>query len=221
MAQGASVMSGKRTPVQANLMAYQGGRFSQQQNMIMEAFRAEEYIKDQMDVQAEPIYDTISLAVNDIMSQGSTNNVFFKNIQNKTLNLTNMTESGQLMNPEALAIFAYRFFLDPRNSVVDCEEVMAAFAFVFYMGRKAYQTVPLWQIPQGGGLDLQGCCDDCIVHNGRPTMDAVRRIAITLVLEQGVNFHGDLEGGPNYTIQSPDGFIMQANLDGLHARGIQ
>jgi hypothetical protein len=194
--------------------------YSQQQNMIMEAFRAEEYIKDQMDVQAEPVYDTISLNAADVIAQGGTNAQYFKNIQNKTLNLTNMTESGQLMNPEALAIFAYRFYLDPRNSVLDSENVLAGFAFVFTMGRKPYQTVPLWMIPQGGGLDLQGCCDGCIVHNGRPTKEAIRPIAITLVLEQGVNFVADLIG-PNYTIDSAGGFISQVNLDGLHARGIQ
>lgn len=213
----------KRTIDQANRAGFYQPKsgYSQQQSMIMEAFRAEEYIKDQMDVQAEPIYDTISLNLADIIAQGGTNAQFFRNIANKTLNLTNMTEQGQLMNPEALAIFAYRFYLDPRNSVVDSEEVLAGFAFQFTMGRKPYQTIPLWMIPQGGGLDVQGCCgDDTVVHNGRPTKEAIRPIAITLVLEQGVNFVGDLIG-PNYTIDSVDGFIMQANLDGLHARGIQ
>lgn len=209
-----------RNPVQANAQMYAGGRYSQQQNMIMEAFRAEEYIKDQMDVQAEPVYDTISLATAAIIAQGSTNAQFFKNIANKTLNLTNMTESGVLMNPEALAIFAYRFYVDPRNSVLDTENVLAGFAFQFTMGRKPYQTIPLWMIPQGGGIDLQGCCETCVVHNGRPTKEAIRPIAITLVLEQGVNFVADLIG-PSYTIDAVQGFIMQANLDGLHARGIQ
>jgi hypothetical protein len=136
MAQQAAV---NRNVVQANTQNFGGGRYSQQQNMIMEAFRAEEYIKDQMDVQAEPIYDTITLAAGDIIAQGSTTAQYFKNIQNKTLNLTNMTESGQLMNPEALAIFAYRFYLDPRNECLDCENVLAGFAFVFTMGRKPYR----------------------------------------------------------------------------------
>jgi hypothetical protein len=211
-----------RTVDQANRQGFYNPKsgYSQQQNMIMEAFRAEEYIKDQMDVQAEPVYDTITLATADIIASGSTTSQYFKNIQNKTLNLTNMTESGQLMNPEALAIFCYRFYLDPRNSVLDSENVLAGFAFQFTMGRKPYQTVPLWMIPQGGGIDLQGCCENCVVHNGRPTKEAIRPIAITLVLEQGVNFVGDLVG-PNYTIDATQGFISQMNLDGLHARGIQ
>jgi hypothetical protein len=208
-----------RDPRAANVQNFGGGRYSQQQQMIMEAFRAEEYIKDQMDVQAEPVYDTLSEVAGAIIAQGSTTAQFFKNIQNKTLNLTNMTESGQLMNPEALAIFAYRYYLDPRNSVEDCEAVLAGFAFQFTMGRKPYQTAPLWMLPQGGGLDLQGGDCDCIVHNGRPTKEAIRPIAITLVLEQGVNFVADLIG-PNYTIVG-DRFIHQVNLDGLHARGIQ
>ncbi len=208
-----------RDPRTANVQNFGGGRYSQQQQMIMEAFRAEEYIKDQMDVQAEPVYDTLSEVVGAIIAQGSTTAQFFKNIQNKTLNLTNMTESGQLMNPEALAIFAYRYYLDPRNTVDDSENVLAGFAFQFTMGRKPYQTAPLWMLPQGGGLDLQGGDCDCIVHNGRPTKEAIRPIAITLVLEQGVNFVADLIG-PNYTITG-DTFIHQVNLDGLHARGIQ
>ena len=212
----------KRTIDQANRVGAYRPRsgYSQQQNMIMEAFRAEEYIKDQMDVQAEPIYDTIVLASGDTIEESSQTAIFFKNVANKTLNLTNMTESGQLMNPEALAIFAYRFYLDPRNSVLDSENVLAGFAFEFNMGRKAYQTIPLWMIPQGGGLDLQGCCDSCVVHNGRPTKEAIRTLAITLVLEQGVSFFANLVG-PNYVIDATQGFIMQSNLDGLHARGIQ
>jgi hypothetical protein len=212
-----------RTAQQANVAgAYKPtSGYSQQQNMIMEAFRAEEYIKDQMDVQAEPVYDTIVLAQGNIVAQGSTTAQYFKNIQNKTLNLTNMTESGQLMNPEALAIFCYRWYVDPRNAVIDVENVMAGFAFVFTMGRKPYQTIPLWMIPQGGGLDVQGASGStAVVHNGRPEKNAIRPIAITLVLEQGVNFVGDLIG-PNYAIYSSFGFISQMNLDGLHARGIQ
>lgn len=194
--------------------------YSQQQNMIMEAFRAEEYIKDQMDVQAEPIYDTNTQVTNDIIQQGQPSGLFFTNISGKALNLTNMTEPNQLMNPEALAIFCYRYYLDPRNSILDSENVMADFALNFVMGRKPYQTIPLWMIPQGGGLDVQGCCDACVVHNGRPMKEAIRPIAITLVLEQGVRFEGQLIGGP-YTITATQGFIHQLNLDGLHARGIQ
>jgi hypothetical protein len=212
-------MAGKRNVVQANTFNYQGGRYSQQQNMIMEAFRAEEYIKDQMDVRAEPVYDTLSQVAGDVVQQGQPSGIFFTNIIGKDLNLTNMTESRTLMNPEALAIFCYRYYLDPRNSILDSENVMADFALNFIMGRKPYQTVPLWMIPQGGGLDVQGCCDGCVVHNGRPTKEAIRPIAVTLVLEQGVSFHGDLMGGP-YTIDGAT-FIHQLNLDGLYAKGIQ
>jgi hypothetical protein len=211
-----------RTIDQANRAgAYQpASGYSQQQNMIMEAFRADEYIKNQMDVQAEPIYDTNTQVAGDIIQQGQPSGVFFTNISGKALNLTNMKQPNQLMNPEALAIFCYRYYLDPRNEVLDAENVMADFALRFVMGQKPYQTIPLWMIPQGGGLDLQGCCSDCVVHNGRPTKEAIRPIAITLVLEQGVWFEGELFGGP-YTIDSTGGFIHSLNLDGLHARGIQ
>jgi hypothetical protein len=223
MANGQAVMAGARSPVQAN---YAGtgpaakANYSQQQNMIMEAFRAEEYIKDQMDVQAEPFWDTVQVATGGVITQNTTTAIFFRNIQNKPLNLTNMTESSQLPNPEALAIFAYRYQIDPRDSLLDVENVMAGFAFVFYMGRKAYQTIPLWQIPQGGGIDIQGCCTGCVLHNGRPTKEAIRPIAITFILEQGVNFWSDMAGNP-YTVTSAFGYTSQVNLDGLHARGIQ
>jgi hypothetical protein len=114
---------------------------------------------------------------------------------------------------------AYRYYLDPRNSVLDSENVMADFALRFTMGRKPYQTINLWMIPQGGGLFVNGCCDSCVVTNGEPKKDAIRTLGITLILEQGVRFEGELIGGP-YTIDGAT-FIHQLNLDGLHARGIQ
>lgn len=212
-----------RTIDQANragAYANPGGGYSQQQRMIMEAFRAEEYIKDKMDVQAEPIYDTLTQVVADVLQEGQPNTKFFNVTGTKSINQTNLTQPEQLMNPEALAVFAYRYYLDPRNSVLDCESVMANFVLNFVMGRKPYQTVPLWMIPQGGGLDLQGCCDSCVVHNGRPMKEAIRPIAITLILEQGVRFVGELVG-TDYTIDNAGGFIHQLNLDGLHARGVQ
>ena len=211
-----------RTWQKANVVgAYRpSSGYSQQQNMIMEAFRAEEYIKDQMDVQAEPIYDTNTEVTAAVIQQGQPSGLFFTNIAGKALNETNMTEPNQLMNPEALAIFAYRYYVDPRNSVLDTENVLADFALNFVMGRKPYQTVPLWMIPQGGGISLDGCCDSCVVRNGWPTKEAIRPIAITLILEQGVRFEGQLIGGP-YTIDAAQGFIHSLNLDGLHARGIQ
>jgi len=211
-----------RTWQQANVAGYRAkaGGYSQQQRMIMEAFRAEEYIKDQMDVQSEPLYDTLSQVVGDILLAGQPNTSFFSVVAGKDLNLTNMIQPNQLMNPEAQAVLAYRYYLDPRNTVVDCEAVMANFCLNFTMGRKAYQTVPLWMIPQGGGLDVQGgeCCD-CVVHNGRPQKDAIRTNGVTLILEQGVRFEGELVGSS--TTITGDTFIHQLNLDGFHARGIQ
>ena len=190
-----------------------------QQRMIMEAFRSVQYIKDQMDVQAEPLYDTNSQVAADVIQQGQPSGQFFTNITGKALNLTNMVEPNQLMNPEAQAVMSYRYYLDPRNSILDSENVMADFALQFVMGRKEYQTVPLWMIPQGGGLFVTGCCGSCVVTNGEPKKDAIRTLGITLILEQGVRFEGQLIGGP-YTIDGAT-FIHQLNLDGLHARGIQ
>jgi len=197
--------------------------YSQQQRMIMEAFRAEEYIKDRMDVQSEPLYDTNTSTTTDaaggVIQEGQPSSQFFTNIVGKPLNLTNMKKANELMNPEAQAVMAYRYYLDPRNSVLDSENVMASFALRFTMGSKPYQTVPLWMIPQGGGLFTSGCCGDaCVVTNGEPKKDAIRTLGVTLILEQGVWFEGALIGGP-YTVTS--NFIHQLNLDGLHARGIQ
>ncbi len=198
------------------------GGYSQQQRMIMEAFRAEEYVKDKMDVQSEPLYDTNTSTTTDsaggVIQEGQPAALFFTNIAGKALNLTNMVQPNQLMNPEAQAVMAYRYYLDPRNSILDSENVLADFALQFVMGRKPYQTVPLWMIPQGGGLYTSGCCDGCIVTNGEPKKDAIRTLGVTLILEQGVRFEGQLIGGP-YTVTST--FIHQLNLDGLHARGIQ
>lgn len=211
-----------RTWQQANTPGFRAtpGAYSQQQRMIMEAFRAEEYIKDQMDVQSEPLYDTLSQVLGDVITPGQPSTSFFSVVAGKDVNLTNMVQPNQLMNPEAQAVMAYRYFIDPRNAVNDCEGVMANLALVFTMGRKAYQTIPLWEIPQGGGIDVQGgdCCD-CVVHNGRPEKQAIRTLGVTLILEQGVRFEGELQG-TSYTVTG-DTYIHQLNLDGLHARGIQ
>jgi hypothetical protein len=125
------------------------------------------------------------------------------------------------MNPEALAIYCYRYYIDPRNSVADTEAILAGFAFVFTMGRKPYQTLPLWMLPQGGGLNFMGTATGTsILTNGWPSKDAIRPIAITLVLEQGVQFFAGMYG-PSYTITGTQNFISAVILDGLHARGIQ
>lgn len=206
--------------------------YTQQQLMILEAFKSPTYIQDEMDVQHEPIYDSITVATAAVISQGGANAVFFTSVgpsSGKTLNQTNMNKSQTLQAPEAMAVFQYRFYFDARSDIRDVENLLAGFAFQFVLGTKPYQTCPLWMLCQGGGLNLvTTATTTTAVANGWPSKDATRSLAVTLVIENNATFFANLVG-PNYTILGANftngpasvAFVMVAVLEGLHARGIQ
>src|SRR5882762_7590898 len=92
-------------------------QMTDQQAYIVQQFQSQVYIQDQMDVQDEPIYDTVSFLTGQTMSVTTVS--FFTNVGdsapmfltatiNKTLANTNMSASGKLIAPEAQAIFQHR-----------------------------------------------------------------------------------------------------------------
>lgn len=193
---------------------------SEQQAFIVNAFQSDSYIKGMVDVQHEPIYDTVTVAQSATITSA---NQFFTNVganANKQLNQTNLQFSNELKEPEAFAIFQYRFYIAPTTSLADAEAVMAGFALQFVKGNKPYQTVPLWMIPAGGGLSVSTTATTTtVISNGWPTSAAARTLAITLVIEAGDSFYAQLVG-PSYTVTGANGVTMVLALDGLHARAI-
>jgi hypothetical protein len=198
------------------------GNFTGQQQFILNAFRSQTYIQDQVDVQHEPLYDTISVT-GGATAINQTNNQFFSNVtqqSGKTLAQTNLTQNNSLKTPEAFAIFQYRLYLFPGNTLVDNIAMVNQYAYQFTLGSKPYQTAPVWMLPAGGGLwGVTTATTTSLYGNGWPSKDAVRPLAVTLVIENTASFVGTLVVGTAYTPLSA--FQIMNVLDGLHARGIQ
>src|ERR1700733_6878764 len=113
--------TGGAAPVQAATL-------TAQQAYIMQSFQSQVYIQNQMDVQDEPIYDTLSFPTGGIINNTTANwfasvgpsaPIYLGSAINKTLAQTNVTKQNTLIAPEALAIFEYRIqfneSIDPRD----------------------------------------------------------------------------------------------------------
>ncbi len=139
-------------------------QMTDQQAYIVQQFQSQVYIQDQMDVQDEPIYDTVSFLTGQTMSPNTVS--FFTNVGDaadmfltatikKTLAQTNMSTNGKLIAPEAQAIFQHRLSfnenIDPRdmlsingaNVAAGLGTLPTGFAYQFRMGTKDYQTGPI------------------------------------------------------------------------------
>ena len=79
--------------------------WSQAQWEVFNNFNDSSYVRDQMDVQQTPLYDTITLTAGSAVTVNSS--AFFVNVgsnANKTINQTNMERSSELISPEAFSI---------------------------------------------------------------------------------------------------------------------
>jgi hypothetical protein len=206
------------------------------EQLINSSFLQQIMVTDKVDVQSEPIYDTITVAAAAALS--NSNNVFFTNVgagSNKTLADTNMTQSGLLPAPEAFSIWAFRMKNAENLLITDALALYNGFAFEFEMIQKKYQTGPLWNynagagvwgaslfqpatVPTGVGLNT------AIVANGQPGRHAMHTLALRLPIENQTRFRGFLTGN-SYTFSAAGaggtGLRLTCLLDGLHARVIQ
>jgi len=206
----------------------QSGKYTTQQWYTINAFRSQTYIQDQVDVQHEPVYDTIRLTT-PTTTLNTTNNLFFDNVgssSSKGIDQTNLSQPRVLQAPQALAIFNYRLYVNPQMTIADIVTTLEL-AYQFKLGEKFYQTTPGFMLPQGGGVSGSSTQNFVAVtsgqaySNGWPSAQAVRNLALTLVIENNANFVAYLNGGQiPYTFTSTVYRVMNA-LDGLHARGIQ
>lgn len=194
--------------------------------VIMDAFNSEIYIQDRMDVQHTPLYDTVTIAagsaLNNLTSQ------FFTNVgsqSNKTLGLTNMTQSQRLAAPEAFSIFAVRFRWAENIFRTDLDTILSRFALSLFLGQKRYQLAPLWHFNAGGGIfAVSSRSSESTYVNGLPGRESMHKLAIPIVIENQMTFFAQLDG-TEYTMTATasggTGITMQLLLDGFYARGIQ
>lgn len=194
--------------------------------MIDEAFNSATWIDDKLDIQHEPLYDTLTYAAGATITQ--TGARFFSNVDSgsgKTFGQTNLSRNNQLPSPEAFSIFAIRLRWSENILLADLISLLNTFALRFKIGDKEYNTGPLWHYNAGGGIAGMTTLNATSVYtNGRPGRESMHQLAIPIVIENGADFEAYLAGN-NLTLAAEGaggtGAIITCLLDGLHARGVQ
>lgn len=200
-------------------------QLSPQQVMILDAFQSETYIQNRMDVQHEPLYDTVTLAPGATINETSSS--LFTNVgpaSGKTFAQTNMSQSRRLPAPEAFSIFSIRLRFSEDILLVDLVALMNGFAFEFYLGQKCYNRGPVWHYNAGGGIfayTIAAVPAVALYANGVPSREAQHKLAIPLVIENQMEFYARLTGTAAALNGGGTGLILVCLLDGLHARGVQ
>ena len=194
-----------------------------QQAMIVDAFNSTTYVANQMDVQNTPLYDSVTIPAT--MSLSPLTSSLFTNVgpaSGKTYAQTNMQQQRLLPSPEAFSIFGFRFRYSEDLSILDIWNILNGFCYEFWMGNKNYQRGPIWFYNAGGGI--YGVATNSAVsiyNNGMPGRTEMHKLAITIVIENQMNFYG-LLNGTAYTLDTNgNGITFYSLLDGLYARGVQ
>lgn len=196
------------------------------QQTILDAFNSQVYVSDRMDVQHTPLYDTVTIAASGTLS--TLTSAFFTNVgpaSNKTLALTNMTQSQRLPAPQAFSIFSIQLRWSENILDTDLYQILNGFALNLVLGQKSYQLGPLWYFAAGGGPFVSTTdTTKNYIGNGLPSRQSIRTLAIPIVIENQMTFYAQLEGTSitaTAAASGGTGIILQLLLDGLYARGVQ
>jgi hypothetical protein len=194
-----------------------------QQQMITDAFNSETYDPLKMDVQDTPLYDTVTLAAGGSVSVLTTQ--FFGSPAGKTIAQTNLTQIQKLPAPEAFSIFAFRFKWLESIILADLLTITNNFCLEFFLGQKCYQRGPLWIYNAGGGISgFFTNSQTSVFTNGMPGRNEMHKLAISLVIENQMQFFGQLNGTTQTltaAVSGGTGATLQLVLSGLYARGVQ
>lgn len=194
-----------------------------QKQFIIDSFRGQIYISDQLDVQDTPVYDTLTYTAGQTVS--TVNSQLFTNVgslSGKSFVQSNMQQPQRLPAPQAFSIFGIRLKWDEGILRQDLTAILNGFVFEFWMGEKWYQRGFLEHFSAGMGIDgYTTHATESFYTNGTPHRESMHKLAIPLVIANQMSFYGDLFG-PNYVLASAGtGFLLKASLVGLYARGIQ
>ena len=198
-----------------------------QQSMILDAFQSDVYVQGKVDVQNEPLYDTITVALAATLNENAS--ALFTNVgpaSGKTLGQTNMSQSRRLPAPEAFSVLGIRLYWNEDIAVADVLAIVGntgtGFAFEFFLGQKCYNRGPLWYYAAGGGIVNTNANAAALglFLNGNANRSDMHKLAIPLVIENQGEFFARLTGNA-YVITGATGFILMCLLDGFHARGVQ
>lgn len=196
------------------------------QDIILQAFSSEVYDPNKMDVQQEPLYDTITKAAAATITP--TTDQFFLNVgpqSGKTLAAANIQTPGQLQSPEAFSIMGIKFRWQENILNTDLYSLLSSFALSFFMGNKSYNLAPLWFYTPGGGiLAATTQTNQSYLQNGLPGRKEAHVLDIPIVIENTQRFYATFVGNAvtlTAAASGGTGATLQLLLDGYHARGVQ
>lgn len=195
-----------------------------QQQFIINSFKGQIYISNQLDVQDTPIYDTITYTAG---SQINTpNSAFFTNVESnsgKTVAQTNLTQNGKLDAPEAFSVFGVRVGWSEDILRSDLQTLVNSWAFEFWLGKKEYQRANLRHFTSGWGISgYTTRTDESFYTNGAPGRNSMNVLAVKLVIANQMSFFAQLNGAASQTLsEAGSGLILLCEAVGLYARGVQ
>lgn len=205
------------------------GGNANQATWITGQFSGSTYMPNNMDVQHEPLYDTLwnpatnapyaAAAVIPNLAQ------FFATPSSKTLAQTNVTTAKRLDAPEAFAVMGIRFRIGEDILLADMIQLFNNFCLEFWIGQKSYNRAPLWFfVPGGGATGFSNFNNQSAITNGVPGRNAMHALQINIVIDNQASFYAQLDGSPvtlTAAASGGTGANIMTLLDGLHARGVQ
>ncbi len=197
---------------------------TQQQQFIINSFKGQIYISNQLDVQDTPVYDTITYAAGGTIN--TPNSQFFTNVESnsgKTYAQTNMTQNGKLDAPEAFSVFGVRLGWSEDILRADLTTLLNSWAYEFWLGKKDYQRANIRHFSSGWGISgYTTRSAESFYTNGVPGRQSMNMLAVKLVIANQMSFFGQLTGAASQTLSANgNGLIMINELVGLYARGVQ
>src|ERR1700677_3391679 len=124
-----------------------------QQSFIIESFRGQIYISDELDVQDTPVYDTLTYTAGATIN--TPNSALFSNVESnsgKTYAQTNMQENRRLAAPEAFSVFGVRLGFSENLLYADLITWYNSWAYEFWLGQKNYQRANVRHFSSGWGM---------------------------------------------------------------------
>lgn len=222
MGQSATAAAMQATAAGALQTAVQA--ITQQQQFIINSFKGQIYISNQLDVQDTPVYDTITYAAGGTIN--TPNSQFFTNVESnsgKTYAQTNMTQNGKLDAPEAFSVFGVRLGWSEDILRADLTTLLNSWAYEFWLGKKDYQRANIRHFSSGWGISgYTTRSAESFYTNGVPGRQSMNMLAVKLVIANQMSFFGQLTGAASQTLNANgNGLIMINELVGLYARGVQ
>jgi hypothetical protein len=211
--------------MQNNMVNAAAAAITAQQQFIINSFRGQIYISNQLDVEDTPVYDTVTYTAGGGITQ--TNASWFTNVEGnsgKTYAQTNMDTNGRLDAPEAFSVFGVRFNWSEDILRADLNTLLNSWAFEFWLGKKNYQRANIRHFSSGMGISgYTTRTAESFYTNGLPGRQSMNMLAVKLVIANQMSFQAYLSGNNSgQTLSSSGtGATLLVELVGLYARGVQ